>query len=169
MQSDSWTKLINIITFSISFEFEIESGEDSCEDIRRIDHILNKTVSYNQLSETQVVTTFHNFSVRIDILLLGCCNRFSCTLIKLAKITIPSIHSPPTVWMSTPINLRQIFPCQYIHVYTKSIFVRLKSFSLRTGKRTLQKKSGFFCFISIFLPLLSFSSNLLYISDIFSH
>ena len=51
----------------------------------------------------------------IDILLLGCCTRFPCTLIKscsqLAKITLPSnpLPSPPTGWTNWPIN--------EVHVY----------------------------------------------------
>ena len=71
----------------------------------------------------------------IDILILGCCTRFSCSLIKLysylAKITLPSIHPLypvpylPIRWTNWPINevsisslnWRQIFPCQYTHVF----------------------------------------------------
>ena len=77
----------------------------------------------------------------MDLLLFGCCTRFSCTIIKLysqlAKITISSIHilrpihSPPTGWTNWPINevnisklnWRQIIPCHNIHVYSVSILV----------------------------------------------
>ena len=73
----------------------------------------------------------------IDIWLLGCCTRCSCTLKKwwsqLAKITP---HPPPlpqalsAYWMNEHTNnevlvrkqnWRQIFPCRHIHVYPKSI------------------------------------------------
>ena len=73
----------------------------------------------------------------MDIILIGCCIRFSCTLLKwclqLANIT-PSpptlyhIPSSPTGWMNWLINKvhismnwLQIFLCQYIHVYPISI------------------------------------------------
>ena len=56
----------------------------------------------------------------IDILLLRCCTRFSCTLIKwylqLAKITIPPPYSermklPINEFHCGNLNWRQIFPC----------------------------------------------------------
>ena len=77
----------------------------------------------------------------INILLLGCCARFLCTLImwcsQLASIKISPIYPFPltlTAWTTWPINKvhiyklnwREILPCQYIHVlYPISIVMRL--------------------------------------------
>ena len=79
----------------------------------------------------------------IDILLLGCCTRFSCPLMKynsqLAKLMMSSINSfypipsPPNGWTNWPINefhisklnRRQIFRCEYSHVYPISIHTTL--------------------------------------------
>ena len=63
----------------------------------------------------------------MDILLLGTYARFSCSLIKWEKITIPIF--PPNGWTTWPINefnvsklnWRQFFSCNNIHVYSTSI------------------------------------------------
>ena len=95
----------------------------------------------------------------MDILLLGCCTRFSCTLINLysqmAKITICSYThftpSPPTGWTNLPINevyvnnlnWRQIFSCQYIHVKYIHFSRPEPHFINDRAKRLRQFKSAF--------------------------
>ena len=81
--------------------------------------------------------------IESDLLLLGCCTKFSYTLIKLfshlAKITlhptnplypIPFFPTELTNWAINEVNFRklnwrQIFFCQYNHVYPISIIINL--------------------------------------------
>ena len=102
----------------------------------------------NQISKLKVyiittifLLTFPNMDnlsiLLMDILLLGCCTRFSCTLKKwysqLAKITIPSIHplypipSPPNGWTNKwgpyyQSKLHKFFPLN-ISTYSISIII----------------------------------------------
>ena len=75
------------------------------------------------------------YAMLFNILLLGCCKRYSCTLIKwyslLSKITIPSIHQLYPIpssdlrvayWLISEdyisnLNWRQEFLCHNIHVF----------------------------------------------------
>ena len=96
------------------------------------------------------------------------CTRFSCNLIKwcseLAKITILSIHplypisSSPTGWTIWPINgvyikklnLPQILPCQYIHVFINPINVTQ---AIINESKVFEQNSKFIVLKSIYIEI----------------
>ena len=98
-------------------------------------HCLNdfpwQNLTWYVLRSTQFLHATHYISTLLsvllnDTLLLGCCTRFLCILVKgcsqLAKIRITFILSTPTGWTNwlinyvhiSKLNWQQIFPCQYI-------------------------------------------------------
>ena len=139
-------------------------------------------VEFLNYSKTGIIISTSNFqwSQPIDILLLGCYNKFSCFLIKLyshlAKLAIPQIHplypipSPLTGWTNWPINdkvksnlnLRQFFPCLYYwpiigHLCCMTSFFKgtINSFQGHSWK-VIRCRYGSprFCIASIRLPFL---------------
>ena len=93
---------------------------------------------YKTLGTSVINRPLSPLSLSLCILLLGCCTRFSYTLIKrctqLAKLTFHPLYpitSPPSGGMNWPINVVhiswlnwwQIFPCNNIHVYSISIII----------------------------------------------
>ena len=105
----------------------------------KYDYFVHIQVSKKTVGQIKILT-FWNIILRIDLLLLGCCTRFLCTLIKwwsqLARTTIHPSPSNPPRWRTdqlnenhiSKLNWRQIFPCQYIHVYPITIFTNYDIF-----------------------------------------
>ena len=65
------------------------------------------------------------FDCKIEILLLGCCTRFLCTLIKWCSQQAKINHPIPYHWMNelTSKSAIYIIPCKYIHSYSISNFI----------------------------------------------
>ena len=99
---------------------------------RRVLHFLKKILYRDTrfpITETKHLffnSTFCFYCCNLYILLLGCCTRFSSTLIKwysqLAKISIsPLLAWPINEYQSSNLNWRQIFTFYYIIIHVFSI------------------------------------------------